>query len=782
MRCNLHEMGRVLLMFGSLMPATTCLGGCSDINGDGEVDLNDCAAFQRCFSEATGGTPEACGLMDFDGDGDIDLTDFTMLSAVFDGPGTLSGTAEICGDGVDNDCDGLVDGADPDCAVANLAYFLLADRVGENRTQFYIYQDADSGFSHGFPSGFFGDSQATIESITLDAACIDDPAASNGCSTDPERLDRERGTVLRITFPPLPPGHYAGVNIEEPEHWGAQNRGTGYDLRGATELVLDVRTPEALGISVQFGVGGKVTTFRSIPAGSTYQTVRIRLDSLRDPQTGIVSPPDLTSVHLLFGVATNDIHAPFGGTVLLDNIRFEPAPTAQGQAIGFPLANQTFGVLPRGTVAPGRVPIPPDQVLRNLTTTYESALVLIVLLDRHTPNDLDNARLVADAFVYALSHDNSGLPLPPAPDGSGGLRNGYENGDLPLQNDQAPGAARQGEVRLAGFSASALCGPSQYCLVLDGATGGNNAFAMLGLMKAYRQFDDTRYLDTARTIGLWIRGNMTSNTGFGGYFLGYPDEGAEKILIRGKSIENNADIFAAFNVVAGIEEQLGDTTSAQQWREAANFAGDFVMALFDDSSGRFFAGTVPVGTPPSSGIDPTGPLMGDDIINVADFLDANTFTLLALAESERYRDAIDWRRPLRYVLGRFAQEVHAEGQTFSGFDLVAQPTAGPNGIAWEFTAQVVASMQLLDRLYGQIEFTGEIGAYVDQLRMAQSSAPFSDGFGLVAATIQYGEMIPPAEQCLSTPFQCIPERVGLAATTWLLFAEREINPLSPQAP
>lgn len=776
-------MGRVSYLLGVLVPVTACNAGCGDSNGDAHVDLADCAAFQRCFSGGTGGSSDACGLMDFDGDGDIDLTDFTMLSTVLSGPGTLSGTAEICGDGVDNDCDGLVDEADPDCGVANLAYSLVAERVQANRTRFYVYLDADSGFNHGFPSGFFGDSQATIESITLDAACIDDPVASNGCSTNPERLDRERGTVLRITFPPLPSGHYAGVNIEEPEHWGAANRGTGYALRDASEVVFDVRTPEAFGFNVQFGVGGKVAAFRFIPPGSPFQTVRIRLDSLRDPQTGIVSPPDLSDVHLLFGVATNDNHAAFGGTVLLDNIRFEPTPTAQGQAIGFPLANQTFGVLPRGTVAPGRVPIPPDQVLRNLTTTYESALVLIALRDRHTPDDLENARLVADAFVYALGHDNSGLPLPPAPDGSVGLRNGYENGDLPLRNDQEPGAARQGEVRLAGFSASeALCGPSQYCLVLDGATGGNSAFAILALTKAYRQLGDARYLDTARTIGRWIRGNLTSGTGFGGYFLGYPDEGAEKILVRGKSIENNADIFAAFSVLAAIEEQLGDSTSAQQWRDAANVAGDFVMALFDDSTGRFFAGTVPVGTPPSSGIDPTGPQMGEDVINAADFLDADTFIILALAESDRYRDSIDWRRPLRYVLNRFAQDVDAGSQMFHGFNIVVQPTAGPNGIAWEFTAQVVVSMQVLDRLYGQHEFTGEIAAYLDQLRKAQSSAPFADGLGLVAATMQDGDMLPPAEQCLSTPFQCIPERVGLAATTWLIFAERGINPLAFEAP
>ena len=36
-------------------------------------------------------------------------------------------------------------------------------------------------------------------------------------------------------------------------------------------------------------------------------------------------------------------------------------------------------------------------------------------------------------------------------------------------------------------------------------------------------------------------------------------------------------------------------------------------------------------------------------------------------------------------------------------------------------------------------------------------------------------------QCLSIPFQCIPERVGLAATTWAIFADRNINPFDNAA-
>jgi len=408
--------------------------------------------------------------------------------------------------------------------VSDAAYPLLTERVTANRASFFVYQDADSGLNHGFPSGFFG---SDINKIRLDAGCIDDSGAVSGCSADRDRLDRVRGTILRVSFEPLSPGEFVGVNIEEPENFGVLRTGIGHDLRGANRVVLEVRSPTGMG--VQFGVEGCVADFVQLPASSTFTTMSIPISSLRAPP-GVPNPcpPDLDDVHILFTVVTNDVNAANGGTVLLDNIRFEPVPARQQDALSFPLANQTFGVIPLQNKDPGRVPIPSDQVLRNLTTIYESALTLLSLLTRGTGQDLDNARLIADTFHYALHHDNHGLPLPLAPDGSAGLHNAYESGDVALLNNQGPGAGQAGDVRLAGFSAStALCGPSRFCLVLDGATGGNNAFAILALLAAHRQFNDTRYLDDARMIGQWITGNLTdpTGTGFAGYFLGYPDEG-----------------------------------------------------------------------------------------------------------------------------------------------------------------------------------------------------------------------------------------------------------------
>lgn len=658
------------------------------------------------------------------------------------------------------------------------AYSLIAQRTTANRRSFYVFQDADSGFNHGFPSGFHGN---VSNKIQLDAGCVNDVGAVNGCApAGSTRLDRERGTVLRVSFDPLSPGQFVGVNFEEPENWGTRGRppSRGYDLRGATEVVFEIRSPG--GIRVQFGVGERVTDFMTIAPSAVFTTMRIPLNSLKNPGTGAVAPPDLSAVQILFAVAANVDNTPNGGTVLLDNIRFEPVPISQQSALSFPLGNQTFGVVPLSAEAMGRVKIPPDQLLRNLTTSYESALALLALLVRGTTADIANARLIAEAFHYALSHDNSGLPLPSAADGARGIRNGYEGGDLPLLNDQQ-GGARAGEVRLAGFSASeALCGTSKFCLVLDGANGGNNAFAILALAVASQRLDTADYLTDAETIGRWIVERLTdrSGTGYGGYFFGYEDKvPAPKPLRMNKSVENNADIFAAFSMLALLAKQQGRAADAAAWTARAEIAGDFVIAMFDEAGGRFYAGTVPVGTAPDAGVCPDGPRRGGEVISTCDFLDANSFTTLALAAAPRYRNGRNWRRPVQFMLDNFAQTVMAGGQEFRGFNIVKTPSAGPSGIAWEFTGQAVVLMRMVDDLYGETRFRAAADSYLDRLRQAQAAAPFGDGQGLVAATMQNGEQLPPLEQCLSTPFQCIPQRVGLAATAWGIFAERNFNPL-----
>ncbi len=668
----------------------------------------------------------------------------------------------------------------------------LQSRVNANQAGFFVYEDEDSGFNHGFPSGSFASSTANLATIHLDTGCVDNPADTiTGCypSTNTSVIDTVHGTVMRITFDAQTAGNFAGVNIEEPQNWGSLQTGNGYDLQGASSVTFQVRSPN--GGQVQFGVGGCTEPYTGA-LSLTWTSMTIAFNSLS-------CAPDLAQLHVLFSVATNDQHDPGGATVLLDNIQFTPLPprAAQGQegeTLSLPLSNQVFGV-----VSQTASPFPPDQNNRNYAAIYESALTILTFLEQ---GDAADAQEVSNALDYALYHDNEGDYLSTAPttpsgcfSGSAatqcGLHNAYESGDIGLLNAQSgtSGGAKAGDSRLAGFTCGAAS-PTGYCLVLDGATGGNNAWAILALLAEYKQSGNAKYLNDAITIGNWIIANLTdtSSTGYGGYYDGYLDGGEPppKTLNQGKSTENNADIFAAFTALAA-----SDSGNAEAWTTAANAAGDFVMQMFDSTNGRFNTGTVLVGTTAGTGTCPTGAQKGNDIINAnsspdCDFLDSDTFATLAMAGAPRYSNyklpsgtVMDWTRPIQYVLNTFAQSITAGSQTFQGFDIVTTPVSGANGVAWEFTGQTVETLRYVDQIYNQTTFESQAALFLGQIQQAQVLAPFGDGQGLVASTLQGGGTLPPLGQCLNTPFQnCPPERVGLAATSWMILAEEEKNPLA----
>jgi len=680
-------------------------------------------------------------------------------------------------------------------SVSDCAYQLLNQRAAASQNSFFVYQDDDSGFNHGFASGLFG--TIDLSKVIINSGCVDSSTSSNGCSSDSTSLDVTRGTVFSISFPPLSGTDFVGLNFQDPENYDGQTIiGTGYNLTPATDLQFDVRSPN--GAIVQFGVGGCVTGFFTL--GQSWATVTVPINTLVLPPGGLPTtcPPDLTSIHILFTVGTNAGVSPNGGTVLLDNIKFAPVPARQTSSpitLSLPLSTQTFGVVPVENGANGS-DIPPDQADRNSSAVYESALTALSLFKRGQAGDVTNALEIANTLDYALYHDNHGDPIPTAPNTSAGcfsgiraqqcgLHSAYSSGDIGLLNNQPPPANGQaGDVRLAGFSGgTTLCGSTGFCLVLDGATGGNNAWAMLALMAAYQQSENVTYLNDAITIGNWIVANLTdtSGTGYGGYFLGYNDEGQPKQVIVGKSTENSAYIFAAFALLAQIETLRGNSSAAAQWMARATAAGDFVMAMFGPASGRFYAGTVAAGIPPNppAGIceDPFTQ-KGNDVINTCDFLDANSFATLPMAGSSRYEGQIDWTRPAKHMLGTFAQTVTAGGQAYQGFDIVAAPSAGANGVAWEFTGQTAETCNYLDGLLNVTTFQVCIQTYIPEILQAHNSAPFGDGLGLVASTMQDGDVLPPVSQCLRTPFQCIPERVGLAATNWGIIADQNFNPLS----
>ncbi|MCA9253678.1 MAG: FG-GAP repeat protein, partial [Phycisphaerales bacterium] len=68
-----------------------CEGDCNtngvpgDIDIDGDIDLNDYAAFETCLGGPNVSSGTACCLSDLDGDGDTDLADFSLFQIVLPG-------------------------------------------------------------------------------------------------------------------------------------------------------------------------------------------------------------------------------------------------------------------------------------------------------------------------------------------------------------------------------------------------------------------------------------------------------------------------------------------------------------------------------------------------------------------------------------------------------------------------------------------------------------------------------------------------------------------------
>jgi hypothetical protein len=661
--------------------------------------------------------------------------------------------------------------------VSSNAYTLIDQRTNAIGKSFLVYFDQDSGFNHGFASGFMG----SIFPQGVNAGCIDAPSAPGGCATDVTSLDRTRGTVLQVQYPTLGATDWSGLGFVEPENYLLSQSGTGWNVSGATAILFDARAPQT--IRVQFGVGGggsvatSTTGLVQLTGGAPYKTICIALTGNTssacngDTVALSLSPPlsnsALKSAHILLTVVTNASDGGSNHAVLLDKIRYLPTTAAQMTAFGLPLSTQTFGVIPVASPLSGAIPVPPDQVNRNIASIYEASLAILALAARHSASDVTDALRIADALVYAQGHENAGDPLP----GRGGLHNAYESGFMALLNSQDSGA-QAGQVRLAGFTMANACGEYHYCLVLDGASGGNNAFVILALLKAYKLSGKAKYLNAAIAVGNWIQQQLTApgNQGYGGYYVGYPDEGATKTVETGKSTENNADIYAAFSALAAVETTLGKKSAAAQWNGWAKIAGDFVIKMYDGSHGCFYAGTAPKGTT-GAGIKPTGIMNGPDEINGYDFFDSNSFAYLAMSKSKQYSQAVSWGK-VASCLSRFQSSAAASGHTYSGYDIVTQPDSGPNGVAWEFTGQAA----VVTKTAG-----GNPSSILANIAYAQAHAPFADGLGLVAATLDGATSSPPYSpppygQCLATPFQCIPERVGLAATVWAIFAETSINP------
>jgi hypothetical protein len=300
--------------------------------------------------------------------------------------------------------------------------------------------------------------------------------------------------------------------------------------------------------------------------------------------------------------------------------------------------DQAVQALPEGPVMLASYPPleghpPPILALRGAAFTYDNALASIALFGCGKPQ---SAQRIADALAYATEHD---------PDyNDGRLRNAY-----------AAGAIKQtGAILLPGYWSRERNEWNQDAYQVGSATG-NQAWAALALLEAFRQTQEQRYLRAARKVLLWTQNNTYDSqapAGFTGGFYGYPPAPTRQ---GWKSTEHNVDLAAAWSALDRI-------TASQDSAAQAEIARNFVDSQWLPKEGRFLIGTLPDGR--TAELQRSG-------------LDAQIWPLIALNDPPA-----DWTRVFSFI-----DQAHRSGAGY-GF------SRDPDGLWTEGTAQTAAVAQL----------------------------------------------------------------------------------------
>ena len=178
---------------------------------------------------------------------------------------------------------------------------------------------------------------------------------------------------------------------------------------------------------------------------------------------------------------------------------------------------------------------------------YDNALLVLAYLASGRRGDLDRARIIGDALLYAQKTD-------PAADGR--FRQAYFAG--------TPDS--HGVYVTPGLS------------FFQGSAVGDVAWPGIALAQLYKRTRLKEYLDGALWAANFIETTTRDNVNVppGGYYFGNGQSN--------KSTEHNIDVYALYTMLAQLS---GDSS----WLDGAQHAKAFVQAMFDSPSGHFWTGT-----------------------------------------------------------------------------------------------------------------------------------------------------------------------------------------------
>ena len=351
---------------------------------------------------------------------------------------------------------------------------------------------------------------------------------------------------------------------------------------------------------------------------------------------------------------------------------------------------------------------------------YDNAMAAVVL---SRTGAQPYAEIIADAIVFAQTHDRTFQ--------DGRLRNTYNSGD-PEADAGRTFASKKVTVRIPGFWYN---GRWQEDLYTVSTSTGNMAWCILALCETAKNASEEKsaeYIEAAVRAADFV---LTLRSATGGFTAGYEGWDDAQTKVTYQSTEHNIDLYCAFKAIA-LAIASSDPGKAAEYEDAAEYARDFVLSMYDEDLHCFYTGTEDDGVSVSEGVIP---------------LDTNSLSILAF-----WGELADVEDILEFVEERMAVD---NGYDFSAGDL--------DGIWNEGTAQMAVCYFL----------TGDTGRYDSIMDY------------LMTQTSEDGSITAADKDELSTGFiisgtddlWVYNNEQSIGATCWLAFAQLGINPFDLNA-
>jgi hypothetical protein len=388
-----------------------------------------------------------------------------------------------------------------------------------------------------------------------------------------------------------------------------------------------------------------------------------------------------------------------------------------------------------------------DQMqLQSTSFVYDDAVVINALLERGGKANLQRARLLGQALLYAQQNDTSG---------DGRVRQAYFV-DQPDTN-------------------GVFLRPALAPFFFVGSATGDMSWVGMALAHLFARTGERQFLSGAVRLGQWIVKNTYSTTGAGGFTAGVD---ASNNSLTYKSTEHNIDAFALFTM-------LGRLTGDSSWAPQALHARTFVQAMFNAENAFFWTGTLGDGTTIN-----TNPIPED----------VNTWSFLAL-QDETLAGSVDWAKtnlavtdtPQSFNSSVTGSKVRISGVTFTNFaqhppivdnDFAASDPFStppdPNSVWLEGTAHLAAALRARN-LAPDLDLPGFSGdrhtAGFLLLNMLGAQATQGAGQSCAGKPLLPGTGVPAASSELNTGFGfSYKPFLHIGATGWFAIAALVGNP------